>query len=591
MSKSFKIDFKTFFNWSKDVWRGMPYTFLFLLFWGLVSGFFEAYFPVMLKNLIDGLNNCESTESPIFFEVCKTGSIHLAAYSFFGIFIYFYPGLRGVINYKLETIIRARIFKKLLNKNKKFYYRFTSGDLLTRLTDDIIGYPKTSWFLCSGIFRAFNAFCILGISLFFMLGIHVYLTLYSFLLLPVAIGAFLFVNKKIGLVYKNKQKSVSQTVSTIESSIASINVLKSYRSEKSIINKFEKDLENRRSCEIDAIKIDSFFSSFFPNLSFGGQLMIIFFGSYLVQQKSISIGDFYAFLTYLTFLFFCGIDIVMFFVSGRQASVSVSRLIELEKTGYTNPKGDLSFNDKSFLNNIDINNISLKSPENSNLFLLNNISFSIPGGSWIAIVGPIGSGKTMLLEIIAGILIPDEGKIYFNGNELYQFKRSSISQMRTYVSAEPSIFSQSIRNNIKIFRDFSEDQIIESAETAQIIDEINQMPEGFNQLVGESGIGLSGGQKQRISIARGLINKPSLVILDDVTSALDAEKEESFFNRIMEKHKGVTCIYATHRLIAAQRADLIICLEKGNIIGSGSHEYLIQNCSIYSEMVNNQFIK
>ena len=170
------------------------------------------------------------------------------------------------------------------------------------------------------------------------------------------------------------------------------------------------------------------------------------------------------------------------------------------------------------------------------------------------------------------------------------FKRSSLSDIRSYVSAEPSIFSETIRKNIAIFRDFSDKEIRKSAETARIIDEINNMPKGFEQIVGEAGIGLSGGQKQRVSVARGVINKPSLLILDDVTSALDAEKEEEFFELIQTQYIGITCVYATHRLKAAQKADLIICLDNGQIVNSGSHEYLVKTCQVYQDMVNNQLI-
>jgi ATP-binding cassette subfamily B protein len=393
------------------------------------------------------------------------------------------------------------------------------------------------------------------------------------------------------IVYQNKQAAVSRTTSHIESAFSGIDILKSYTAETDEINRFENEIKKRSFYEIEAVKIEAFFSSFFPNLSFMGQFLIVVLGGNLISTGDISLGEFYAFFNYLTFLFLYGIDIAMFFISGKQAMVSVFRLIEIEN----HPQEiNYNFNDiisGKFVTSIEVKNIFLKNPYNDNEFILNNINFTIPGGTWISIVGPVGAGKSVLLEILAGIIKPDKGDLFFNGKNLKYISRNQISNFRGYVPTEPIIFSCSIKENIELFRKLKYENVEFSSSIAQLINEIQEMPFKFDQKVGDKGMLLSGGQKQRLSIARALAHNPFLLILDDVTSSLDSENENAFFNSLEQKFKGLTCIYATHRLKTAQKSDLIICLKDGEIAGSGTHQHLLKNCSIYIDMIASQSIK
>lgn len=275
----------------------------------------------------------------------------------------------------------------------------------------------------------------------------------------------------------------------------------------------------------------------------------------------------------------------MFFVSGRQALVSIERLRELEENKEEFPPENLRIailEDK--IERIEIEKLSVS--HNNNEYQLKNINLSIIPKSWVAIVGPVGAGKSTLIKVIAGAIIPSEGDVFINRQPICYMKREDIAKIIGFVESEPIVFSTSIFENIRFFRNISLERVYQSSKIAQIFDEIEQLPKKFDEPIGEKGILLSGGQKQRIAIARAVAHHPSILILDDVTSSLDADNEAKFLESLADNFKDLTCIYATHRLSSARKADVIVCLENGKIAGYGTHTSLLENCPIYKKMVD-----
>lgn len=577
--------FRKNLKWIADVWRVHPILLITMILLGIFSGAVAAAEPYILKWIVDSIASSADSPADSFRHTRLIFISMLLGLGVLQFFSNFYPGMRGYINHLLEAEIRTRIFKELLEKSYDFFLRFRSGDILTRLTDDLAGFPKTSWFLCSGIFRAFNALCVILASFAVMATIHLRLTLLSMVTLPLMAGIFLAFNARVREAFKKKQAMVSSTNEHMESCILGIDILKAYNATSREAGRFREVMDERTAKEIEVVKVEGFFSSFFPNLSFLGQLVVVGAGGWLVMQKRISVGDFYAFFSYLSFLIFYAIDIAMFLVSGRQALVSIGRLRELEEDTAFLPSGKCLPLPEGKIHTISVNHLDVELNAGSGKKQLSGIDFTMPSGSWLAIVGPVGSGKSTLLRAIAGMLLPIAGSVEINGEKIGDIDREVFAPQLGFVESEPVVFSTTVGENISFFRDLDSERIRWASSIAQLSPDIEEMPAGFLQEIGEKGVMLSGGQRQRLAIARALANRPGLLLLDDVTSSLDADNEARFLDSINRELSGITCILATHRLKSARRADLIICLKDGNVVGSGNHDHLMKNCPTYKDLV------
>jgi len=569
-------------KWIISIWKNFPGWFLFLILMGLISGVTFGLTPYILKIIIDKIKELSFTKEKLLL-LRDDFLIWLLLVGIATFVSGWYPAFRAMMHYRLAKFIRNKVFSKLLDKNYEFFLKYKPGDILTRLTDELVDFSKVSWLLTSGIFRCFNAICVVAVSGIIMFSIHTGLTVVAFSVTPVAAVIFLIFQQKLKTVMQEQRKMVSRTNSFLETTLNGIDILKAYNSIYNVTSQFKNILKERTDKEIELVRMFAAFSTFFSNLSFFGQIGVVFLGAILVIKKTITLGDFFAFFTYLSFLVFYFIDIAMILVSGKQALVSIERLREIEESKLIYSDEHIDTIPETAENVFELKGVSLNlNGENK----LKNINLRIKKGDWIAIVGLIGSGKSLLLKILAGILQTETGEVLFCQKNLFNVKRSIRAKMIGYLETEPVVFSQSIYENISFFRKLPEDKVRDAAVISQIHKEIIEFENQYNQLVGERGVLLSGGQKQRLALARVLADAPEILLLDDVTSSLDAENELEFFEFLRRKFKTITCIYVTHRLAAIMRADYIICMANGEIVGSGTHEKLINTCSEYKKLLS-----
>ena len=577
-------------KWVWKIWRQYKLMLFILISFGILSGFAIAAGPYVLKIIIDKIAELIKKDPKLLLGERREFLMYILGIGILQFLANLYPGFRGVMNHMLEYKIRSSVFMKLMDKTHAFFMKYRSGDIITRLTDDLSDFPKVAWFLCSGIFRAFNAVCVVLGSAILMLSIHVGLTVCALLTLPFCGGIFAAFHGKIKAAFEAKQKAVSNTNSYLESCLSGIDIIKAYNASERENIRFRKLIDERIEIETEVVKINSFFSSFFPNISFFGQLLVVAFGGWLTIKGSITIGDFFAFFTYLSFISFYAIDMAMFLISGRQAMVSIHRLREIIEDPRVFPHhSDTIMLEKGLIDRIELKDLTVKLDEALEP-QISGIDFDFAPGRWIALVGPVGSGKSTLLNVLAGTVSPDSGTIKVNDTELHRINRKDYAGHLGFVGSEPVVFSTSLSNNIKFFRDIDEKDVKWAANISQFHDEVKDFSDGYEQKIGERGILLSGGQKQRLAIARALAQKPSLLLLDDVTSSLDADNEAKFLDTIEKELEGLTCVYATHRLKAAQKAHEIICLDDGMIVGRGDHKHLMDNCETYRKLVEAHMI-
>jgi len=499
----------------------------------------------------------------------------------FGLYAYF-QSWRAWMNCRSEWFFRQQSFDDITSKGPNFFNKFRTGDLITRLTDDVA--EKLSWFACSGIFRFYEALLAVSFIVGMMLSIDPALTLWTAGPFPALIIIFFASSSLLDKRYDLLQASISKFNDVMESCFSGVRVVKAYVREKAQKKKFMETAVARRQNEINAIRVTTLVDSLYGYIWQLGVVIVLLAGGYRVLYSDLTIGSMATFIYYVVWLVFPMFDIGQFLVKSRQSAVSINRLQELEnvppmiKDNEVNPpqavvRGRLSFE------NIDL------SFDGATQKIIDNVSFEVGAGKTVALVGKVGSGKTWLINMVPRLVDPTSGKVKLDGVELRDYPVAELRKMIGYVPQEPSLFSDSIRNNILFGRPEIPETILEWAiEVAQLKDDIASFPKGLETEIGTRGVSISGGQKQRLGLARALVGKPKVLILDDCTSALDARTETDLWNRLHQVLPDMTAIIITHRPDTLEKVDMIYVTENGKIVESGTHIELMKKSGDYARI-------
>ena len=479
---------------------------------------------------------------------------------------------RAWMNLKLEWLFRQDAFNRITLKGPDFFNRFRTGDLVTRMTDDVA--EKLSWFACSGIFRLYEAVAFVSFTLVMMVSIDPKLTLWVAGPLPVLIVVFFVSASILDKRYEHLQTRISRFNDVMEACFSGIRVVKAYTRETAQKGKFDEAVEDRKDAEISTVKAMTVVESMYFYIWQLGIVIVLVAGGYMAINANLSVGKLGAFVYYTVYLIFPMFDIGQFLVKSRQSAVSINRLVELEKVapmvadngGHAGDgvKGALSFVNVEFFF------------PGSERKIVDDVSLEIQAGQTVALVGRLGSGKSWLVNMVPRLVDPTGGEIRLDGHDLRQFKLEDLRRNIGYVPQEPVLFSDTVRNNIVFGRDGIDDNTLAWAvEVAQLQDEIATFPKGIETQIGTRGMSISGGQKQRLALARALVTRPRILILDDCTSALDSRTETALWGRLHDVMPDLTAILITHRPDTLENADRIYVLEDGRIAESGNHSELM----------------
>lgn len=486
-----------------------------------------------------------------------------------------------LIEYDLKNIIFGHYQKLSLS----FYKKNKIGDLMNRISEDV-GHVRM--YLGPGIMYPIDLISRTIILFFFMIRIDMELTFYTLMPLPILSVLIYKVATTINKKSKDLQGQQSQISSVVQDTFSGIRVIKSFNTEDYIKRKYAIDAGLYEKKALSLSQTEAFFGPLMILIVGISNLIILYFGGTKYVEGTLDIGVVGQFFIFLNMLIWPFTSLGWVTMLVQRAEASMERIVEFMsvKPEYENQikhetpvYGDIEFRNVSY------------TYENTGITALKDISFKVKKGETMAILGKTGSGKSTVALLIAQLLRPTKGKIYFDGRTQEELNIDSIRDSIGYVPQEAFLFSDTIANNILFGVDDKNPETgIKWAKTAAVHDNIIEFPKGYETFVGERGVTLSGGQKQRVSIARALVKDPNILIFDDSLSAVDTETEEMILNNLNEATKDKTTIIITHRISSAKNAGLIIMLDNGRITETGTHEELLAKNGLYKELFRKQML-
>jgi ATP-binding cassette, subfamily B, multidrug efflux pump len=580
-------------KWIAGYYARHPYVLFVLLFFTILHAASMVVQPIIFRNVIDSLRedpgvlaNYDDLVTKALVERGWTSAGDLTwvflGFATLSFLIYLIvQNHRAWMNTRLEMEFRQEVFADITELGPRFYGKFNTGDLVTRLTDDVA--EKLSWFACSGIFRFYEALLLVGFGIAVMLTLHVKLTLITIAPLPLLIVLYGMSSTKLDRRYDYLQSRISKLNDLMDACFSGIRVIKAYRQESAQRKRFADVVEDRRTAEISAVRAQTVIESFYTYVPEFGIALALLAGGYMVIQGEITLGGFLAFDYFVMLLVFPMLDIGQFLVKGLQSAVSIDRLMELQS--YRESKVNTGVRDipADVRGEVIFESVSLSLSEERTA--LDGVSFTIAAGQTVALVGKVGSGKSWTANLIPRLIDPDTGVVKIDGIPVTELRLDKLREIIGFVSQEPALFSDTIENNILFGRENIAAADIEWAiEVSQLKSELERFPLGLQTGVGTRGLTISGGQKQRVAMARALVTKPMILILDDCTSALDARTEDELWEALNSLPYPTTNIVITHRTATLRAVDRILLFDNGKIVADGTHDQLMAEGALYAEL-------
>lgn len=581
-----------YIRWIANLYRGHGALVVFLLSLTGLSTAASVLLPQLFRSLIDNLTsslqafNAGTLGIETAMQERNRSLLLLLGLAFGPLIGAVYPWLRLRMNLYFERGLKERFLRTALSRESAFFLKFATGDLVTRLNDNLKCAPSgLPWLCCSGIFRAVTATGVIVCCLLGMFMLHPWLALGALTPLPVMLLVFLYLQTTVERRCEAVQEKVSETTGFLESAFTGIRILKSFTVEAAQQRAFQELLGQRRERELAHARTEGLLQIYFEFLTYLGEILVLVGGGILVVKGSLSLGTYYAFFSYLGMILPMVMDIPMLLVTLSQAFVIIDRLEDLEQplaggSSQTEDPMIQSPGSPAGFESLQFDRVGFTAGS----FRLRNLTFELRRGEKVAVMGPIGSGKSTLLHLAAGLFDPAKGAIRVNGHLLSELDVRQWREGIGFIQQEPVVFSASVRENIDFWRNLEPARIEEATDLAQLREEVARLPNGFDERLGARGTGLSGGQRQRLSLARALAGKPRLLLMDDVTAGLDAANERKLWRQLKKAARDLTCLIVTHRAATARIADRILVLDRGGLIASGTHAELSRTCPLYRQL-------
>ncbi len=509
----------------------------------------------------------------------------VAIFAIQAVFVFFRHYMVSWVGERVVADMRVQLYRHLVTLSQTYFHKRRTGELLSRLAEDV---GKIHGTVSSDVSMAARNFLSLVGGIGILLYTNLQLTLVMLAVVPPLALATVYFGRKIRQLARKAQDELAEANAELQEGIAGIETVQAFTREDHEVERYRVSIARSFDLFIERVLAGAWFMSTSSFLAFSAIAGIFFLGGRMVATDAISPGDLTEFMLY-TMMVAAAVGAMAGIWARLQAALgATARIFEILDTRSDLVEPDSPADVGAIEGHVAFDAVGF-SYGDRDASVLTDVSLAIDPGQTCALVGGSGSGKTTLARLLQRMYDPDDGRVTLDGIDVREFALADLRGSMAVVSQEPILFSGSIRDNIRYGNLEASDAAVErAAALANAHDFISEFPEGYDTKVGERGVQLSGGQRQRVSIARAILRDPKVLILDEATSALDAKSEGLVQDALEKLQAGRTTLVIAHRLSTIRDADRIVVLDKGRIVEAGTHQALMERKGAYSELVARQ---
>jgi ATP-binding cassette subfamily B protein len=546
----------------------------------------KVLMPLYFGDITDELKKWNSTYHPddVLYYALKVGGIYILLSLVAGIFLFLTRQTIIIISRYIEYDLKNEIYQQYQKLSYTFFKKNNTGDLMNRISEDV---TKVRMYLGPGIMYTINLAVLSILVISVMISINGWLTLVVLAPLPLMSFIIYKVASRINKIGTEVQKEQSFMSTLVQETFSGIRVVKAYDRTNEVEDKFNTSANAYKNKNMKLVMVNSLFMPTIFILVGLSTVACIYLGGIFKINGEMTVGEIIKFIFFVNMLTwpFASVGWVTSLIQRAAASQArINEFLEEEPEIVNRTKEPLVFE-----SDIEFRNVSYTYP-NSGIHAIDDLSFIIKKGESLGIIGRTGCGKSTIIQLLTRQIEPQSGEVLIDGKNINECNLDDLRKRTSVVPQDVFLFSDTIKNNIAFGLnegDATEEMLINVTKQAHVHHNIVEFKSGFDTLLGERGVNLSGGQKQRISIARALIRKPDILILDDCLSAVDTETEEIIL-RNFKNMNDVTSMIVSHRVSSIRNASRIINISEGRLIEKGTHEELMQANGAYAELYHKQ---